>query len=132
MVTCRMTVTEDNIVVMPLEGSVKESLRNLETALANAPQFQCLNNRTVTIDKSQYVGNCPSLVTRYTEVPLRDGKLVFSELSSVEDEDVNWGVEDISRKMIEKDRMFRKKWSGTSQILSKPKKKKGFFAWLRG
>lgn len=132
MVTCRMTVTGDNIVVMPLEGSVKESLRNIETALANAPQFRGVSNGTVTIDRSQYKGNCPSLVTRYTEVPLRDGKLVLNELSSVMIEDVSMEVEKISHNMIEKNNKFNKKWSNTNQIVGKPKKKKGFFAWLRG
>lgn len=132
MVTCRMTVTDGNIVVMPLEGSIKESLRNLETAMSKAPQFQGLNNRTVTIDKSQYKGTCSSFTTRYSEVPFRDGKLVLTELKSLEDDEVDWEVDEISRQMVEKNNMFKKKWSGTNQMLIKPKKRKGFFAWLRG
>ena len=47
-------------------------------------------------------------------------------------EDVSMEVEEISHNMIEKNNKFNKKWSNTNQIVGKPKKKKGFFAWLRG
>lgn len=131
MVTCRMKVDEGTIVVMPFEGNFRESMRCIEVALAKAPQFMGTSrNKTVTIDSSQYTGKNIGFNTRYAEVPFKDGKFLMSQLKGVSESGIELGVDEISSSIIETHNKFRRKWGNKPIVL--PKKKRGFFARLRG
>lgn len=129
MVTCRMTVDDGTIVVMPFEGDFNESMRSIELALSKAPQFKGTHlNEMVTIDGSQYTGGKLGFNTRYAEVPFKDGKFHMKQLRGIQDADVELGVPEISESIIKTHDRFQRKWGNKPIELPK---KKGFFSWFR-